>query len=57
MKIKQPTESNLFETVLTEKELEMVSAGGTKDAPKKPEGPRESLSLNFSEIKFTYTSQ
>ncbi len=53
MKSNQPTKSGLPENALTEKELDKVSAGGTK----KDEAPKESISLNFTEVKFTYTSQ
>lgn len=56
MKSSQPTKS-IPETVLTEEELDKVSAAGTNNTPKKFEAPKETVSLNFSEIKFTYASQ
>ena len=52
VKSNQPTKA-IPETALTEEELGKVSAGGTNKTPKKPEAPKETLSLNFTEIKFT----
>ena len=56
VKSNQPTKS-ISETALTEEELDKVSAGGTNKTPKNSDTPKESISLNFSEIKFTYSSQ
>jgi type VI protein secretion system component Hcp len=56
VKSNQPINS-IPKTALTEDELDRVSAGGTNNTPKKSEAPKETLSLNFSEIKFTYTGQ
>jgi hypothetical protein len=53
----QATKCNLPEIALTEEELDKVSAGGTNKTSKNSDTPKESLSLNFSEIKFTYSSQ
>src|SRR6185437_2030027 len=56
VKSNQPTKS-ISETALTEEELDKVSAGGTNKTPKNSDTPKETISLNFSEIKFTYSSQ
>ena len=56
MKNNQVAKTSLPETASTEKELDQVSAAGTKNTYQN-ETPKESISLNFSEIKFTYTSQ
>jgi type VI protein secretion system component Hcp len=52
----QPKQSNLPEIALSEEELDKVSAGGTSKT-KSSDTPKESISLNFTEIKFTYSSQ
>ena len=57
MKDSQPANNSLGQTVLSDEELDQVSAGGTNKTPRKGDTPTESLSLNFSKIHFTYTSQ
>ena len=54
---KRSTKGSLPEAALTDEDLDKVSAGGTSNTTTKGTAPKESLSLNFSEIKFTYTSQ
>jgi type VI protein secretion system component Hcp len=56
VKNNEPTKSSLPESTLNEQELDKVSAGGTNKTPKNSDTPKESISLNFTEIKFTYTS-
>lgn len=56
MKDSQPVNNSLGQTALSDEELDQVSAGGTK-APKNSDAPKESVTLNFSQIHFTYTSQ
>ena len=57
MKDSQPANNSLDQTALSDEQLDQVTGGGTNKTPVNSDTPKESISLNFSKIHFTYTSQ
>jgi bacteriocin-like protein len=56
MSIDQTKKTETSKDELSEKELDNVVGGDTKNSPKGSDLPKESLSLNFTKIQISYSN-